>query len=184
MVDVLGHLGMALLWLAPAWTYFESPNVAAAFVVTAAPFGLLPDVDLYLSNLFPTVHHHGVVHTILVVTLLSVTIGPLLSALYDRLSANGPEFVPKPSRISTGTWTLGVWIASLSHLFADMLSAPDIAPPIEPLWPVYNGQFLFVDLFWFTSPLATWGLLALGLALNVALYYRTDGSIGDTRPAG
>lgn len=180
MVDVLGHIGMALIWLAPAWVHFESPKTAAVFVVTCAPFGMLPDVDLYLSNLFTTVHHHGVFHTIVVVTLLSAVIGPLLGMLLDRLVETSGEFVPNQSRIPATMWSLGVWIGSLSHLFADMLSAPDVAPPIEPLWPVYNGQLLHIDLVWFTSPRATWGLFAVGILLNAVLYQRMSRAAVDS----
>lgn len=51
MVDVTGHLGMALLWLAPAWFLLDCRKTAGTFVVSGVPFGMFPDVDLVLEGL-------------------------------------------------------------------------------------------------------------------------------------
>ncbi len=66
---------------------------------------------------------------------------------------------------------MGVWVATLSHLFADMLSAPDISQPIEPLWPVINGQIYIIDIFWYSSTGVNLGMLGIGLIVNVILWY-------------
>jgi len=50
MVDVTGHLGMALLWLAPAWFLLDYRKTAWTFVVSGVLFGMLPDIDLVLGG--------------------------------------------------------------------------------------------------------------------------------------
>ncbi|NEU57242.1 metal-dependent hydrolase [Halorussus sp. MSC15.2] len=180
MVDVLGHLGMALIWLAPAWYFIERRKTAAVFVGLGFWFGMLPDVDLYLSNWFAGIHHHGVFHTILVVTLLAVPLGAILGWVFTKVNNQTELF---SDRATVHAYTMGViavWVAGLSHLFADMLSAPDVATRIEPFWPLYNGSVVLIDVLWYTSVWATWGLLALGVAVNVvAWFWKSDGS--DTR---
>lgn len=171
MVDVVGHLGMALIWLAPAWFLLTRTKTAITFVGTGFWFGVLPDVDLVLSNWFPeAIHHHGVLHTVLVVTILAVVIGPILGWILKAALGGSDWFSPEAESNAFAFGFLAVWIAGLSHLFADMLSAPDIASPIEPLWPLYNGPIVIVDVFYYTSFWATWGLLVLGLAINGALW--------------
>lgn len=49
MVDVVGHLGMALIWLAPAWFVIEQAKTAATIVSSGFWFGMLPDSGLFLS---------------------------------------------------------------------------------------------------------------------------------------
>ena len=174
MVDVLGHLGMALLWLVPAWWVVDQRKTAALFVATGFWFGMLPDVDLVLSNWFDGIHHHGVFHTVLVVTLLAMVIGPLVGVVFRRIGEHSEWFSVRAREHATPMGFLAVWIPGLSHLFADMLSAPDISTPIEPFWPILNGSFVLVDVFWYTSWWATWGLLVLGILVNVAAWYVTD----------
>ncbi len=49
MVDTLGHLGMALRWLAPSWYFLDRTKVAMSFVGISFWFGVLPDIDIYVS---------------------------------------------------------------------------------------------------------------------------------------
>jgi len=173
MVDVLGHLGMALLWLAPVW-YFVDRRKTAAFVIAGGFwFGMLPDVDLVLANRFAGVHHHGVVHTVLAVTVFAVVLGPLLGWTYSRIGERTGWFdaLAREHAISVGV--IVVWVAGVSHLFADVLSAPDVSTRIEPLWPVVDGPIVLLDVLWYQSVWATWGLLALGIAANVLAWYWT-----------
>lgn len=171
MVDVLGHLGMALICLSPAWVFIDEPKTAATFVATGFWFGMLPDIDLVLSNWFPqSIHHHGVLHTVVAVTILAAVIGPLVGFVWTALLGDSDWF---SSWAKAHAYSLGftaVLVAGFSHLFSDMLSAPDIAPPIEPLWPLYGSDIVLWDVFYYTSVWATWGLLILGLAINAALW--------------
>lgn len=171
MVDVLGHIGTALFFLAPAWLVFRETRVAALFVAAFTPFGLLPDVDLYLSNWVPGVHHHGVVHTILAVSIMAVVLGPLVGRVFVAL-AERTSFVERPARVHEyAVGVAGVWVAGISHLFADILSAPDASTVIEPFWPLYTGRLVSIDVLFYQSIWARWGLLVLGIGCNVALWY-------------
>jgi hypothetical protein len=171
MVDVAGHLGMAMIWLAPAWFLLTRTKTAVTFVGTGFWFGMLPDVDLLLSNWFPqSIHHHGVFHTILVVTILAAVIGPILGWILKAALEDTDWLSPQAASNYLSFGVLAVWIAGLSHLFADMLSAPDASTPIEPFWPLFHGGLFHVDVLYYKSFWATWALLILGLAVNGALW--------------
>ncbi|MFC6824327.1 metal-dependent hydrolase [Halopelagius fulvigenes] len=171
MVDIIGHVGMALIWLAVGW-FLYAERAALGFVALGVPFGLLPDTDLWLRRVFPTVHHHGITHTILFVSVAAVVIGAILARwvvpwLEER-------YVPAFEIGNRYAYAIGaVWVASLSHLFADMLSAPDIAQPIEPFWPVIR-QAVTLDVFYYNSPLVNWGLFVAGLVLTAVLWWWDD----------
>lgn len=171
MVDVLGHLGMALLWLAPGWYFIDRPKTALTFVATSFWFGMVPDVDLVLSNYLQIIHHHGVFHTIAVVTLLAAILGPVFGLALRKLFGGSEWFSSWAADNAIAIGIIGVWIPGLSHLFADMLSAPDIASPIEPLWPLYNGSIVLIDVLWYASFWATWGLFTAGIAVNAVMWY-------------
>ena len=175
MVDVVGHLGMALIWLAPAWYFIDSRRTAATFVLAGVWFGMLPDADLYLRRILPTVQHHGVLHTVLAVTLIAAVLGPVLGVLLREWLGDTKWLSPAAVDRAIPLGFLAVWIPALSHLFADMLSAPDIAQPIEPLWPLYQGS-VGIDVIWYNSPLANWGLFVVGVVVQAALYAQADGA--------
>jgi hypothetical protein len=178
MVDVTGHLGMALLWLAPAWFLLDYRKTAWTFVVSGVLFGMLPDIDLVLEGIFPTVKHHGVFHTILAVTLIAAVIGPVVGKVVEAIAGGTDWLSPEAAAHSVRFGFLAVWIPGLAHVFADMLSAPDLADSIEPLWPIYGGS-IGVDLVWYNNPVVNWGLLVAGVVVNVGLYLYT----GDRSPA-
>ncbi|WP_158056655.1 metal-dependent hydrolase [Halorussus halophilus] len=171
MVDVTGHLGMALIWLAPAWYFIDHRKSAAAFVFTGFWFGMLPDVDLVLSNYVETIHHHGIFHTVLVVTILAAVLGPALGWTMRKLFGRTEWFSARAEENAIALGFVGVWVAGLAHLFADMLSAPDVSTPIEPFWPLFHGGLFSVDVLWYKSFWATWALLFVGIALNAGLWY-------------
>jgi membrane-bound metal-dependent hydrolase YbcI (DUF457 family) len=170
MVDVMGHIAMAMLWAIPAW-FIWSRKVALTFVGFAAVAGLLPDMDLYLSQLFPAaVHHHGVTHTVVFVVILGLVLGGLVA-----VTLTGPidrwldsERFDKKSLF--GFTSAALIVGGLAHLFADSLSAPDIASPIEPFWPFFNKPWS-VDLIWYNSIWWNLGLLVLAVVLHATLAY-------------
>ena len=175
MVDVLGHLGMALLWLAPVWYFVDHRKTAALVVAGGFWFGMLPDVDLVLSEWFAGIHHHGVVHTVLAVTAFAVVFGPLLGWAYTLLGRGAGWFDARAREHATAIGVIVVWTTGVSHLFADMLSAPDASTRIEPLWPVVKGPVVVMDVLWYQSFWATWGLFVLGVAANALAWYWTRG---------
>ena len=179
MVDIIGHLGMALIWLVPAWFILDRPKTAAVFVLSGFLFGLLPDIDLLLRQIFPTVKHHGLLHTILVVTILAAVIGPIVGWVVKEAVGGSEWLSPEAENSIYRFGFLAVWIPGLSHLFADMLSAPDIAEAIEPFWPIYQ-QSVGIDVVWYNNPWFNWGVFIVGVLLNVGLYYYESRSHGST----
>lgn len=164
---------MGLLWAAPAW-FFWSRRASLAFVGVAAVAALLPDVDLWIEMLAPAlIHHHGFTHTVAFTVALSLATGAVVAA--------------------TQTWPLGRWLRServttrgvvaltvsaflvggFSHLFADILSAPDVAQPIQPFWPVYPEPVI-LDWIWYNSPVWNVGLLVGTVILHLCLAVLVD----------
>lgn len=176
MVDVLGHLGIALVWLSPVWAFVDDSKTAVTWLAVGVWFGMLPDVDLVLSNVDGLgIHHHGAFHTVLFVALAAVTVGPLLGLAVRRVFGGTDWLSAHAEARAPVLGGIVVLVTGLSHLFADMLSAPDTAPPIEPLWPLVDGQLVTMDVLYYTSFLATVALLVVGLASNVVFWYLTHG---------
>ena len=168
MVDVTGHLGMALLFAAPAWLVWGQRG-ALGFTGFALVTAMLPDTDLVLRHVLP-VTHHGVTHTLLFVILVSVIVGAAAAKwLTDRFNAH--RWI-RSTEIATETVfvfaTAGLFLGGTSHLFADVLSAPDIAAPLSPFWPLYPKPVI-VDVIYYNSPIWNFGLFAVAIALHVAL---------------
>jgi len=173
MVDVTGHLGMALLWAAPAWVAWgRHTRVSLLFVAAALATALLPDVDLVLQTVTP-IDHHGVTHTVLFVTLVVVPLGLVLGrVLGERIERDWLGGIPVPGGSLAAFLCGGLLVGGYSHLFADMLSAPDIAGPIQPFWPLFEKPWA-VDVAWYNDPWWNVGLLAAAVALNLVLAYVT-----------
>ena len=176
MTETLGHLGMALIFLAPAWLFIDEKRTAALFIAVGFWFGPVPDVDTYLTEWFPNeIHHHGVVHTLLAVVVMTAILGPVLGWLLKRVFGGTSWFSKKASQRATWMGVIAVGVALTSHLFADILSAPDISTRIEPLWPVVQGPIAYVDVLYYDSIWATGGLFVLGLLANAVFFaWRTQ----------
>lgn len=173
MVDVMGHLAMGLLWAIPAW-FIWSRRASLAFISLAAVAALLPDIDLWITKVFPAlVHHHGVTHTVVFVLGLGIAVGAVVAA-----TLTGPiDRWLRNERFTTSSLFVfaagGIVIGGLSHLFADMLSAPDIATPIEPFWPFFDKPWS-VDVIWYNDPLWNVGLLTVAIFLHAAIAFLVD----------
>lgn len=168
MVDVTGHLGMALLFAAPAWAVWGRRG-ALGFTAFALVTAMLPDTDLALRHVLP-ITHHGVTHTVLFVVLLSVLTGAVAARyLTDWFNANRRI---RSTEITSETVfvfaTAGLTVGGISHLFADLLSAPDIAAPLSPFWPVYSEPVI-IDVIYYDSPVWNFGLFAVAIGLHVVL---------------
>ncbi|WP_266079965.1 metal-dependent hydrolase [Haladaptatus caseinilyticus] len=168
MVDVSGHFAMALLFATPAWIIWGGRG-ALAFTAFTLVTAMLPDVDLVLRHFVP-VSHHGVTHTLLFVVVVSSIIGAI-SARYLTSYLNAHSRI-RSTRISRETVfvfaTAGFIIGGVSHIFADLLSAPDIAAPLAPFWPIYR-QHIVIDVIYYDSPIWNFGLLGVAVALHYLL---------------
>ena len=172
MVDITGHVAFGLLFALPAWQFWTG-RTSVAFVAIAAVSSLLPDVDLWLAVLFPeAVHHHGVTHTVVFVTCAALVGGVIVAGLFaERFDdwTGSEEFDRR--RLFLFSF-LGVLAGGLAHVFADMLSAPDISTPIEPLWPFVDGSW-GIDLVWYNARWINVGFLAVMVVVHVAVAYLT-----------
>ena len=172
MVDIMGHIAFGLFFAVVAWFIWDD-RASVAFIGLAVVASLLPDIDLWLSKLFPAeVHHHGVTHTVLFVTIASLVGGAILAGLFSRRIDAWIES-ERFDRSSLFVFLSGGFLAgSLSHLVADMLSAPDISTPIEPFWPFFDKPWS-VDLVWYNATWINLGFLAVIVVVHLALAYFT-----------
>jgi len=172
MVDISGHVAFGLLFAVTAWFYWDD-RASVAFVGLAVVASLLPDIDLWLSELFSdAVHHHGVTHTIVFVVIASVVGGALLAGLLARPI---DEWIDS-ERFDRGSLfvfaTTAFLLGGLSHITADLLSSPDVSTPLEPLWPFYDEPTI-VDVVWYNAWWINAGFLAVMVAVHVVLAYLT-----------
>ena len=119
MVDVLGHLGMALLWLAPVWYFIGHRRTAALVVAGGFWFGMLPDTDLLLSAWVPGIHHHGVLHTVLAATVFALVLG--LTHSPSELRNRTPH--RKVGRIAASAWLLSLALGVVTYLLLNHVFA-------------------------------------------------------------
>lgn len=156
----------------PAW-WFWNDRASVAFIALAVVASLLPDIDLWLVELFPDeIHHHGVTHTVLFVTVASVVGAAVVAGLFTGWI---DEWIDSERFDRSHLFVFSFWgllAGSLSHVFADMLSAPDISTPIEPLWPVVDGSW-GIDLVWYNAGWINVGFLTVMVGTHVAVAYLT-----------
>jgi len=168
MVDVSGHFAMALLFAAPAWLLWERRG-ALGFTAFALLTAMLPDTDLVLQQYLPLTHH-GVTHTVVFVALVGVITGAI-AARWLTAHLNAHAWIRSgaiPAQTVFIFATAGLLTGGLSHVFADVLSAPDAAAPLAPFWPMYGGHII-VDVIYYDSPIWNFGLLAVAILVHVTL---------------
>lgn len=165
----LGHVGMALLFVAPAALLLDRkrryPPVAALALATA----LLPDID----GKIPFSHHHGGPHTLLFAVSASLVLGLALAFVsvnatwLSRRIDSVPAFRP---RAAFALGFAGAFAGLGSHLFADVLMIPIGDNPVEPVWPLSNEK-VALGLMYPGDPTWNWGLLAAGIAAQVFVVF-------------
>lgn len=148
------------MFTAPIWVVLPR-SAAATFTALALPASMLPDADLVL----PWFKHHGFTHTFLFVVVASLALGAVVAGLDRLLRSDGPT--PGDERSLIAFSAAAFLVGSGSHIFTDILSAPDVAESIEPFWPVVQGS-VGIDVLYFSSSLSNYGLLAVGVAAHLA----------------
>lgn len=98
--------------------------------------------------------------------IVGVLVAPTLLPYLRRRGWLPSEAIRNDYAFVVGAFAIG----GLSHLFADMLSAPDISEPIEPFWPV-TVQSISLDVFYYNAPVVNVGLLAIGIAAHLGLWW-------------
>jgi len=180
VVEVLGHFAMALLWALPAWYRWDG-RVSLAFVGFVLATAMLPDVDLVLRTVLPGVHHHGVTHTVAFVSAVALVAGVVVArGLLPRIERwwirSEGHAIPRADAYAFVVG--GLLFGGLSHVFADVLSAPDVASPVEPLWP-FLDEPIVVDAIYYAAPEWNGGLLLVALALHGLVVYADVAPIAD-----
>ncbi|MFC6724041.1 metal-dependent hydrolase [Halobium palmae] len=161
-----GHIGMALLFAAPAWFVFHGLKTNLAFTALAASTGMLPDGDLLLMR-YVFVEHHGLTHSLLFIVPTALVLGGIATGIY--LAVRGSS--DYSTRQVYAFATVALFAGMLAHVFADVLTTPDIAPPIKPLYPLLETR-LVLDAAFVKSKLWNLGTLGLGIVVQVGLLTR------------
>lgn len=161
-----GHIGLALLFAAPAWLVFEGFRAGLAFSALAALTGMFPDLDIYVMR-YLFVEHHGVMHSLVFLVPAALVLGGVITGGY--LAVRDGD---RPAAAAVfGFVTVALFVGMLSHMVGDILTSPDIAPPIKPLYPLVETRFV-LDAAFVKSNLWNLGPLALGLLAQGALAVR------------
>ena len=154
---------MALLFAAPAWLVFDRMAPSLAFTALAVSTGMLPDVDLVLMKHF-FIEHHGITHSFLFTIPTALVLGGIVTGAYF-LVRDDPA---APPRSVYAFAIVALFAGMLAHQFADVLTSPDIAPPVKPLWPVLKARVV-LDVAFVKSNLWNLGTLALGIVVQTGL---------------
>jgi membrane-bound metal-dependent hydrolase YbcI (DUF457 family) len=158
-----GHIGLALLLAAPAWLVFDQFRQGLAFSALAALTGMFPDVDIYVMQ-FLFIEHHGVMHSLVFLVPAALVLGGVVTAGY--LAVRDGDH-PGAAAVF-GFVTLALFTGMVAHMAGDVLTSPDIAPPIKPLYPLIESRFV-LDAAFVKSNLWNLGPLALGLVTQGGL---------------
>lgn len=170
MVDVSGHFAVALLFVLPAW-FVYARTTASRFVALALTTAMVPDIDLFLQHYLP-VQHHGITHTFAFVVVASLALGLLASAIVTtspRETTPGETASWLPGDVF-GFTTTAFFVGAGSHVFVDVLSAPDVAAPVEPFAPFFDST-VSVDVLYYDDPVWNFGLLAVAIAAHLVVYF-------------
>jgi membrane-bound metal-dependent hydrolase YbcI (DUF457 family) len=173
----LGHVGLALLLVAPAVLLLDRKREYSAVAALALATSLLPDADTTL----PLTHHHGGTHTLLFVVSASLAVGLALAFVSVNVSWLSRRIDSVPAFRPRSSFALGVggsFVGLGSHLLADLLVIPVENNPVKPLWPLSERE-VALGLIHPGDPAWNWGLLAAGIvAQALALSFARSRSRG------
>lgn len=168
-----GHLGVALLVAAPIW-FVAGTRTSLAFLGLVLSTAMLPDADLWLTELLP-VAHHGITHSLTFVVGAALVLGALVAGVVALVRGHVDADLPGTGR-AFGFATFGFVTGAFAHLLADFLTTPDVAPPLKPFQP-FSEVPVILDVAYVYSPVWNLGLLAVAVLLHVGLWARSTGSI-------
>ncbi len=158
-----GHIGVALLLAAPAWLVFDQFRVGLAFSGLAALTGMFPDLDIYVMR-YVFIEHHGLMHSLTFLIPAALVLGAVFTGGYLAVSDDDHSAAASVF----GFVTIALFTGMVAHMTGDILTSPDIAPPVKPLYPLVDSRFV-LDAAFVKSNLWNLGPLALGLVTQGAL---------------
>lgn len=159
---------MALLFAAPAWFVFDDLKTSLAFVALAASTGMLPDGDIVLMR-YLFVEHHGLTHSFLFIVPAALVLGAVVAGVY-LFARDDSAYRASPGRVYAFA-AVGLFVGMVAHVFADLVTTPDIAPPLMPMYPLLETQVV-LDVAYVKSNLWNLGTFALGITVQAALAIR------------
>ena len=162
---------MALLFAAPAWFALDDLKAGLAFTALAASTGMLPDGDIVLMR-YLFVEHHGLTHSLVFIVPAALVLGALGTGAY--LAVRDDSVYRASPRQVYAFAAVGLFTGMASHLFADFLTTPDIAPPLKPMYPALRTQVI-LDVAYVKSNLWNLGTLVVGVGVQAALVARQYG---------
>jgi membrane-bound metal-dependent hydrolase YbcI (DUF457 family) len=158
-----GHIGLALLFAAPAWFVFDEFRAGLAFSALAALTGMFPDTDIYVMQ-YVFIEHHGIMHSLVFLIPAALVLGGIVTGGY--LAVRDDD---NPAAVAVfGFVTVALFTGMVAHMTGDILTSPDIAPPVKPLTPLVEERFV-LDAAFVKSNLWNLGTLALALVTQGAL---------------
>lgn len=157
-----GHIGLALLFAAPAWLVFDQFRAGLAFSALAALTGMFPDLDIYVMR-YVFIEHHGVMHSLAFLVPAALVLGGIFTGGYLAVRDDHPAATTVFAFV-----TVALFTGMVAHMVGDILTSPDIAPPIKPLYPLVDSRFV-LDAAFVKSNLWNLGPLALGLVTQGSL---------------
>ncbi len=160
-----GHLGVALLLAAPAWLLFSQFKAGLAFSALAALTAMFPDLDLYVMR-YLFIEHHGLSHSLVFLVPAALVLGAIVAGGYLVVSDDN-----HPALTVYAFATVALFTGMLAHLVGDVLTSPDVAPPIKPLYPIVEQRFV-LDAAFVKSNLWNLGPFALGVVTQAGLGIR------------
>lgn len=157
---------MALLFAAPAWFVFHGLRTNLGFTALAVSTAMFPDGDLLLMR-YVFIEHHGLTHSLLFIVPAALVLGGIVTAIYLAVRDSSVYSTRQVYAFATVALLVGM----LAHVFADILTTPDIAPPIKPLYPILETR-LVLDVAFVKSKLWNLGTLGLGIVVQGGLAAR------------
>lgn len=162
MVDAVGHLAIALLWVIPVWFLWDE-RLSLAFVGLATVASLLPDVDVLVPGV-----PNATTHSILFVVAMALVVGAAVAVTAERVLTRWwfEDEGRVPARSTLYVFAAGaLFVGGVSHLVADLLASSSVAEGVPLLWPVVTQRFTIAAV----QPLGdvTWNGVLLVVALSV-----------------
>ena len=166
----LGHLGLALLLIAPIIIFFK-PKTATGFSVFVLMVALLPDIDTYI----PFLTHHGVTHTVAFSLAAGIIGGVFLAGGAVALRAVSDASIFQqlaPTRILV-LGGLAIFCGVLSHVVGDLLLILPGTEPIPLFWPISSKKYEF-QVIPLGGPLRNAALFIGGLLIHTLISWRAE----------
>lgn len=167
MVDLVGHLAIALLWVLPVWFLWEA-RLSVAFVALALVAAPVPDVDVFLP-----IARNGATHSISFVVVVALTAGAAIAVVAERALTRWwfEDEGRVPARSTLYVFAAGgLFVGGVSHLVGDLLGSTSTADGVAVLWPALGQRFSTASVEPLGDLEVQSALLVVALTVHVGLF--------------